>query len=787
MKLYTTAATAFKTSTATAALLLLPAMLRQPASEVNACLPSDRSYQGYTFLDTGVLSETDQQTLQLLLSRFDQLYYHYFQSGDQANRDENLAEWLERFCGDVEPEDLQEIIYTTPARELELLLSATQSKTGNVPVALADNSAAEFIFEKKCTETAAYLLFAKHCEPHVVAGDPWESPQRDKAAMRGLIAEGLRQFKRTKSDYIRLRYAYQIVRLAHYAGYYEDVLAYCEDLLPKIDKERSRWGNSILPWWIEGHRAGALRQIGNYAEAAYRFALVFQHCPGRRGSALQSFFIRSDEEWLQCLRLCQSDAERATLYALRAAGAESKALEDLQKIYEIDPENEHLEVLLFQEIRKMERSLLGLEFNSHRESNKRYYKLPRPYAARYITQLQAFARKARQEEQVRRPELWLLAEGYLEMLAGDYYAAAKTFGQAERSVDDEQLEEQLQIMQTALQIAAFRKASPEAEAFAYDMIKENELYKSWKSFPDFLRDKMSWLYHANQQEGNAFLCQRPLSELKPNPLLDLLDDLIATATKEDPSPFERLLMENNPANDILDLKATLLLGRGEIEAALETYKRIPAARWDDYGQFNPFRETFRDCISCYQRSDTLGLSSYFNRGELMQELLDLEYKARGDLEGAATHYYRLGLAWYNMSYFGYAWHAADQFRSGSTWSHLRRAKLTADNGYVYEHPLCFDGNRENTSLYKAHFYFEKALNLARSRELAARAAFQMARCEQKIFFQTPAYKPAPGNRIPRLPAAYLAGFDLLKSKYGDTEFYEMIVKECKYFEAYAAR
>jgi hypothetical protein len=335
--------------------------------------------------------------------------------------------------------------------------------------------------------------------------------------MQSLISEGLRQFRRTKSDYIRLRYAYQIVRLAHYAGQYEDVLAYCEDLLPRIDKERSRWSDSILPWWIEGHRAGALRQIGNYPEAAYRFARVFQHCPGRRGSALQSFFIRSDQEWLQCLRLCQSDAERATLYALRASGAESKALEDLQQIYEIDPENEHLEVLLFQEIRKMERSLLGLEFNSHRDGNKRYFKLPRPYAARYITQLQAFVRKARQEDLVRRPELWLIAEGYLEMLAGDYYAAAKTFRQAERNVDDEKLEEQLQVMQTALQIAALRNLSPEAEAFAYDLIKENELYKSWKSFPDFLRDKMSWLYAPTNRRATPFSASARSASSSPTP------------------------------------------------------------------------------------------------------------------------------------------------------------------------------------------------------------------------------------------------------------------------------
>ncbi|MBI5916792.1 MAG: hypothetical protein HY842_15560, partial [Bacteroidetes bacterium] len=595
-------------------------------------------------------------------------------------------------------------------------------------------------------------------------------------------------FKKTKSAYIRLRYAYQVIRLAHYAGQYEQVLALCDDLLPKVDKLGSKWAQSIIPWWIEGHRAGALRKLGQNVEASYLYAQIFEHCPGRRASAYQSFFIETDEEWEACLRLCQSDGERATLYAIRAAGAESKAVEEMEKIYEIDPGNQLLEGLLVQEMRKMERNLLGLEFNDRKVQNKRYFNLPRPYAGKYVIDLQRFARKCRQEGKVARPALWRMAEGYLEFLAGDYYAAEKTFREAARETDDKVLKNQLAVFQTALKIAAFEKPDAAVEEFAYDLIKDDKLYRQYKSLPDFLQDKMAWLYRQYQQEGKAFLSQHPLSDLKPNPQLDLLDNLIATTLKPDQTSFERRLMENNPVAVLLDLKATLLMSRGEMEAAFETYKRMPTESWNDFGQYNPFRETFKDCVNCYQRTDTTGLSDYFNKGELLEELLDLEYKSKGDLEGAARHYYRLGLACYNMSYFSYAWKTMDYFRSGSTWSKLHRAKSQEGDSRVFDHWKYPMGNRENTGLSRALYNFEKARQLATSPELAARAAFQAARCEQKIYFQTEQYKPEPCcNRIPRLPEEYLTNFNRLQAQYRETEFYKQIIKECKYFAAYAAK
>ena len=62
-------------------------------------------------------------------------------------------------------------------------------------------------------------------------------------------------------------------------------------------------------------------------------------------------------------------------------------------IYELEPQNPNLEPLLVNEIKELEKDLLGLTFNSHKETNKRYFNRPRPKAGDYADQLFQFAKK----------------------------------------------------------------------------------------------------------------------------------------------------------------------------------------------------------------------------------------------------------------------------------------------------------------------------------------------------------------------------------------------------------
>ncbi len=768
----------------TGVLLLVPAALPIPDHQASACTP-DPVLREFTFLDAEWLLNPGEFMATMLPPRLSAWYGPFRIPEDRPARDENLLEWQERVCREATTDEIAAVVYKASLPDLSGLAHAVRNPKEPLPAALQDNAFASFLQDNRCTETSDYLLFAKRCEPHVVhPTDAWRPAPRDTGAMLALLDAGAAAFRQTRSDYLRLRYAYQLVRLAHYAGNARLAIDLWDDLRPKIDKRHARFDQSILPWWIASHVAGALRQIGHHARAARLFAAVFLHCPGKRTVAWRSFHIPDDETWKEALRLCLSDEERASLHCLRALGPRTKALVDMQAIQELSPESPMLEWLLLQELRKMERNLLGASFNSQKDENRRQFRLPSPDAGPYAVQLQAFVRQVRPT--TNNPYLWLLAEGYLQWLSGDHYAAARTFGETAVHCSDKKQESQLLALQTALKIDALRQIGPDAESLAYQLVRDNPVYTRYPAFPDFLRDKLHALYLSGNQPGKAFLSRYTLDELRPNPLPDVLEDLIRIARRPDLSPFESLLLDQIRLHDLLDLKATLLLSRGQVEAAMETYRDIPAGKWDDYGRFSPFRESFGDCIRCPDTAASDPFDVPLNKGEILEKLLELQYKARADVEHAADHYYRIGLAWYNMSYFGTAWAAMDYHRSGATWLLLPRSQPPPDgNGVVFPRwPLPF-GNRENTDLHLAFDAFSQALLLSRDPELTARAAFQAARCQQKIAFHLPGSLPHGRNRIPAPSIPQERLFRLLIDHYSQTEAYRLIIRECKYFEAFS--
>ena len=736
-----------------------------------ACGPFYNYFEGYSFVMPEVFDE-DASGGPFFIG-FDDFYKSY-KGPEVAQTNGNVAEWTETFCQLVKQQDVYELIYTSSVIDLELLRTSIRSKNMPLDFRVSSNSFARHLKREKCTHTIDYLIFAKECEPHVTQPDnTWETVQRDTAAMYKLIKRGKREFRKSKSNYIKLRYAYQLIRLAHYAKNYRLTLALEDELLAKI-----RPVESIIHDWILGHKAGALKNLGQKTEAAYLYSKIFLNCPSKRESAFRSFHIESDEQWNEVLLMCSTTEEQANLYALRAHADESKAVEEMIKIYDLDPTNENLEVLLVNEIKKLERDLLGLEFNDKKERNKKLFNIPRKEVGNYVIKLNGFVRDLANDRKVKRPELWRLAEGYLEFLSGDYYAANKTFKKLGPKITDKLLKEQLSVFQLALEIASYKKIEEQEEAEIADIIKKNELYKKHKDFGDYLNDKLSYDYALNGYPGKAFRMQYNIQDLKPNPQLDIIDDLLKICKKEDPTKMERAFITKKDGStiqaELLDMKATLLLSQGKPEAALEAFEKVPKAQWDDY-QFYVYRDSITDCVEC-KPTDSV---EYLNKVELLKELFELEYKARADFVNSSEYYYKLGIAYYNMTYFGTSWNVQDYFRSGANWGYSKLSIFQLGGYLPY-------GNKEHHDCSKALFYFEKAIDLAKDPEKAARASFMAARCEQKRYLTSidcnyNRYK----NEIPDLPEEYRKYYDLLISEYDHTNFYRMVIKECSFFEAYA--
>jgi hypothetical protein len=665
----------------------------------------------------------------------------YLKFGKQTilQPNENINEWYERFCEVAPLSDIEWLIYQSDLSDIQELKNAVIQNTGLITY-LRTNKFARHLVKNKCLETIEYLLFAKKCEPFVTADkDVWQTKKPDIQNMEALIQEGTKEFLTIESHYIRLRMAYQIIRLAHYSGQFSKVKYLYNYFIPKINH-----APSTIQYWIEGHYAGALKALGERAKAAYFYARVFHHCPAKRESAFLSFEVRTDNDWLSALSFCENDQERTALYALRASFRNSRAVDEMIDIYSLHPKSNYLESILIQEIEKQEKKPV----------------------VEYIKKLDTFVKQVIDEKKVAHPEIWLLALGYLKYLNNDYFEAKLAFNAVTEYTQSKALLEQIAIFNVAIEIKEWEKINKEVAKRIWEFQSENEVFNRYPILQLLLSKQVFQGLKNHGNPGLAVLYKFGLNAVKVNPSEEVIRDIKELAKKENINPFEKSLMvlsKKQFNTEIQVLYATWLMNLNEWEAAEKAWQEIPLADIELFGKSNPFVERLNECVHCPVKSNERQLT----KPQIVAEMLKLQYDIKANRTESPQYYYKMGLGLYNMSYFGYAWNVIDYFRSGSS---LKAERLEKASDRM-KHPLFPNGNRENVDLSKALGYFEKAITLSTDKELSARASFMAARCEQKMSHVT---KTANKRKY----------FALLKTKYKDTQYYDKVIESCKYFKYY---
>jgi len=727
-------------------------------------------FYGYRFLNPNLL-EYDSRLGPIYQAFTDR--YGAQNDKETARKRDNLNEWYERYCEGVAVADLDRLIYgntLTSLRDILRLLDRKDATSAGLSSTLRKNSFARHLVDYRCREVLEYLIYAKRTEPYVVrGGGGFKRPETDRVAMERLIDDGLDVFKSTKSHYVRLRYAYQLLRLAHYLKEYDYVIELYDYLMPKVSANPS-----LIYDWIEGHRAGALQARGDYAMSAYLYSRVFERCPSARRSAYTSFRIKTDEQWQAATNLCANDHERAMLHVMRAQNPHAVVLEELEKIYVLEPGNTALEPLMMRELLELEKDLLGLDFNPNARAN-RQARRPRKNAADRLLRLQAFVNKAVDEKRTANPKLWMLARGTLEMLAGDYFYARRSFRRLARENPEDTLARQLGILREVTNVLALNRVSDSVELYYFDLLADTELRALYPDLRPLVNDKLEAVYRANGRTGKAALMQYGFDAIQKNASLNAVKEMEGMADSLLGNRFDKALLADRvgptPGDDINDLLGTYYLQKGQWETALEVFRRVPAARRDAYGVFAPFFKQFKDKVRDRPGADL----ARYNKVDLLERLIVLDDDARRTTNDtvAARNYFNLGLAFYGMSYYSYNWRMADYFRSGASGALAARR---ANYKWIFPHPDAPLGNRENMDMDLASRFFTKALERAPVREQAAEAAYFAAKTQRNMHY-------AAGTPGPR-PFTY---FRLLRDIYGDTRYYRKVVEECRTFAWYVGR
>lgn len=745
------------------------------------CVPHSQAFYGYSFVDADFVDASAAYAPFFL--RFGD-YYERNYDPDLIQKKENCAEWAERFCSKATWEEVAAVIYESDAYDLAQLHEAAgdPKRKTPLPFRLEDNDFAYVVAYNGCVEVTRYLTFAKRCEEHAVArGDQWNPRTRNTVAMMDLIREGKERFYDTQSHFVRLRYAYQLVRLAHYAGAWQMTIDLYNELMPKVDRKKK----SEIVYWTLGHLAGAMQQLGKYPDAAYRYSIIFRNCASKRAQAYRSFKIRHDDDWQKTLRMCQNDAERSTLYILRAGGSHQWAVADMEAIYALEPQNPQLELLLVSDVQELEKVYLRSSVTDEK-NGRAVGKIKRDAAIKHLLDLQKFVRRVIREQQVTNPKIWRGIDGYLELLANDRYAAAKTWDRLENDLDsskpDANIFQQLEIWRCVLAVMNLdTTASDTVDGMAYK-VRSLAAFEQNPYFEPFLQEWLSAGYAENNHPGKAMIAAYPPHTIRYNPRLDVIEDLLKLANTFDPILLERTMMiDTNPERIkayFLETKGVYFLSRGEPEAAAAVMRQINAGEQTRMTQFVPFANRFGEKIDRESPRETA-----LNRLQIVEQLIQFEQQAKAAEAlrdtAEAKIWLRLGDFWYNTSYFGYEWEVRDFKRDGNNQTRLAKGPVFPLEGAPH-------GNRENLDLTRALEYYEKAYQAAGTQEMKARAAFMAARCQQKQWFCDPTCTYRPGSDlIPVLPPEYRGYYDRLIGQHANTKYFETVVKECKWLAAYA--
>jgi hypothetical protein len=748
--------------------VLISLMLLLPLPRAYACGYVDFTRPYYNLFDPNLM----------LTDEFSPLFYTAPLYSDnwiygEYSQKQNIAEWVKYLDNKVDFNALSEMIYDTRNQDLETASHGTYA---------GGNKALHYLMANGRGEILNYIVFAKKCEKYCNISYYWDEKPED-GGQEALIEEGKKGMLNNSSPFLKLRYAFQTVKLLHLYNRFKECITLFDDFIAPLKSE------SIIKYWALDHKAGALMKLKRRAQGLYLFSRVFKECPSRRYTSLYSFRVESQEEWEECLNYCKSNEEKATLYFLRAMNPSSVALEEMVQIHSLDPDSTYLPLLTVREINKLENELLTDELERNyiyiRNKGGEY---DNKQLLSYLADLKKFVAGVLKQNKAKDRVFWLISSAYLDFLSFDPEAAKdKLKGISPKNTG---YLKQLRIINVALAIVNLHKIDLAAENQVMALLLE--ACPEGIGDQDIARYVLDFFYFFLDEKELAkkYGCHHYFYDLRYNPDLSLINDLLGIVNKNEYTLFEKYLILRfnayfsgnyiiSPALVrrgqgfrglsfvLLDMKATLLLLADKIDEAYVIYSALPEDFWAEDKALDPFTSAI-----------TGGNEKLITRLEFAHKLLELKKKIKQDPQDALS-YYMLGNAYYNITYFSKSANLVSYFNSDAYYT-----------GF--------------TDCTKALSYYKKALELAKNRELKAECCFMLANCRQNMFtleYNAHDYGYSYGygyqkrkeyifedrfkeNEKQKVLKGYREYFKLLKDEYADTNFYQEVIKECEYFSFY---
>ncbi|RAK00337.1 hypothetical protein LX87_02039 [Larkinella arboricola] len=673
----------------------------------------------------------------------------------------------------------------------------------------------------------------------------WEmdaTPQ-DTSTVRltALLNEARAGYAATQDGFLKERYAFQAVKLAALAKKYEQSRVLYDELVRPLSKK------TFLSDWAYSRHAGATMAVGDTARAIYEFAQVFDRCPSRRREAEASLRIYGIRFREKALDYCANNHEKAAVYALCAIQPKQDALPFLKEMVRLNPENPLIELVMAREINRNEyyffqdgAPLYGYDETSRADSLR--FVNRQKEAPDYFEQLRSFALESAETKALKNPAFWYTATAYLDYLGKAYADAKKHLDLAsQQPTTNPVLKKQIALQQMLLLTAQTETITPEAENQLIGYLEQFGNSLNFYMTNAFVETCKQWAAKygygkAAAKESGGFLAgcfrSKPAQSNGPNTakaflltaltssqlnkneiyfnshsdLYDIEDttsaatvrQVVAFATNANQTDFDkRLLRLSGFTSDALHvLLGRRLLAENKYAEAAEAFANVNANVW----QNEPFKTYFNEdpfAVNLIGKKTGTNTTNPYTPVTFLKKLVELESQAKNASGDAAAHlYYQLGCGTFNLSWFGNAW-----ILERARWSR------SEPNLYQYTYHQVQNPQRNQAldSLSKQDYYttaaakayFEKAISAAQNPELAAKACFMAARCEQNAFWTRQetelarrgyATDPEPFNaEMKKLRRSeYTSFLSKLAQQYRQTQFHRDMIRECATYADFVA-
>ena len=500
----------------------------------------------------------------------DYLYHPYEDSSYFDGKKINLEEWEKYFGKDVKINDIEKVLYATKKEDLiELKYAVTTNNNLLVKEKWQSNSLVKFWAKDKNHNSLDYFIYAKEIEP-LVEEYYWEIPKRDTTLMLSLIDEGIQSYNQVDDNFLKLRYAFQAIRLSHYTNNFENAIILFDTLVENLNEE------SIIKYWALSLKAGALKNLGRMAEANYYFAFVFHYCPERRFLASNSLNVSFKDSLLfESLKFCRNNDEMTALWMLSEFKGPTPALDAMKNIYELNPKSPYLELLLNREVIRVEREVLPS--SDYYWNNYKDYLKGNDYIDQDLNKkITALVKSIATGRKTLHPYVWYLAAGYLMILNGENHGAPTFFMYARDywPASDSLNRKNIQLFETTNYIIGLQSV------YAESSILKNMIWLKNNNQAAFLfaRQKLAKLYAREVDIVRTHLLlgdERFNYDLTSSPKEEPVDNLITFLEKPVKTEYEEFLTSiyNYNARELYDIKGTILLSQHRFKEALEAFKK----------------------------------------------------------------------------------------------------------------------------------------------------------------------------------------------------------------------